>query len=221
MEEETRKSHAIRLGVIAATVLGSCAAIAAVALNGGANAPFAEGVKAAPAGATVHCASGYSTNLDWNISHEEVLSYVSEVPVDGSYKDFSITDPSTISPIIESITASNGFFYRQESGKVGYLSWKFGSTKKAGSITITLTEEVDAVGLYAVAYANSKDVGKCLTVNGIATSAGLIAAEPYDGSSDGQRFFVELDEPSSEVTISARDASPNRFYLYSIGFYFA
>ena len=88
-------------------------------------------------------------------------------------------------------------------------------------LTITLTEEVDAVGLYAVAYANSKDVGKYLTVNGVDTSAGLLAAESYDGNSDGQRFLVELDEPSSEVTISAKNASNNRFYLYSIGFYFA
>ena len=187
MEEETRKSHAIRLGVIAATVLGSCAAIVAVALSGEANTPFAEGVKAAPAGATIHCASGYSTNLDWNISHEEVVSYV---PASKNYENFSIADPSAISPIVE-------------------------------SITITLTEEVNAVGLYAVAYANSKDVGKYLTVNGVDTSAGLLAAESYDGNSDGQRFFVELDEPSTEVTISAKNASNNRFYLYSIGFYFA
>ena len=218
MEEETRKSHAIRLGVVVATVLGSCAAIMAVAINGNANAPFAEGVKAAPVGATIHCASGYSTNLDWNVSHEEVVSYV---PVSKNFENFSIVDPSAISPIIESITTSNGQFYRQEDGKVGYSSWKFGTGSKAGSITITLTEEVDAVGLYAVAYAHAKDVGKYLTVNGVATSAGLLAAEPYDGNSDGQRFFVELDEPSSVVTISAKNSSNNRFYLYSIGFYFA
>lgn len=218
MEEETRKGHAVRIGAVAATVLVSCAAMVAMTLNGGSSAPFAEGVKAAPAGATIHCASGYSTNLDWNISHEEVVSYV---PASKNYENFSIADPSAISPIVESIATSNGQFYRQEDGKVGYSSWKFGTGSKAGSITITLTEEVDAVGLYAVAYANSKDVGKYLTVNGVDTSAGLLAAESYDGDSDGQRFFVELDEPSSEVTISAKNASSNRFYLYSIGFYFA
>lgn len=116
------------------------------------------------------------------------------------------------------LSATRGeLFNKANTDSDAYPSWKFGSSSAAGSLTITLSKEISAIGLYAVAYDNSKDAGKYLTVNGKDTGA-LAACEAYDGGDD-ERIFVELDEPSSEITISAKTTSYNRFHIYSIGFY--
>ena len=165
--------------------------------------------------AVVNCGQ-YSTNIENNISHEDVLS---TVPEQDNYSNFDGTTAASLSDIVDSMTATKGQFYHQETGKTGYESWKFGTGSAAGSLTITLNQNINAVGFYAVAYANTNDIGKKLKVNNTVIDQPLIAAEAFDMDNDDQRFFVTFDTPVSEVTIAAETAKNNRFYLYSIGFY--
>lgn len=164
---------------------------------------------------TLNCGK-YSTNIENNISYENILS---TVPEKDNYINFNGTVAADLSDIVDSISATKGQFYHQESGKTGYDSWKFGSSSAAGSLTITLNRNINAIGFYAVAYANANDVGKYLQVNNTLIDQPLIAAETFNINNADQRFFVEFDSPVSEVTIAANTAKNNRFYLYSVGFY--
>lgn len=198
----------LALGIVA---LASAGAVGTLAAVGSAASLLAGG-----GNALTSCPHGHSTNLDWNISHEEIVAMAPS----GTFVDFAVEDPSAISPIVTGLSAVHGALFNRADNKEGtpsFPSWKFGSSSEAGLLTITLSKEISAIGLYAVAYNNSQDAGKLLTVNGKDTSA-LAACEAYDGGDD-ERIFVELDEPSSEITIASKTSSKNRFHIYSIGFY--
>lgn len=199
-----------------------CAAIACVAFTGVAvgavlnqNEPVSNTVLPVLAQNNVVNCGKYSTNIEYNISHESILSTIPEK----DYVNFDGTVAADLSDIVDSVSATKGQFYHQEKDKTGYDSWKFGTGSAAGSLTITLNQNINAIGFYAVAYANANDVGKYLKVNNTLIDQPLIAAEAFDINSADQRFFVEFNSPVSEVTITANTDKNNRFYLYSVGFY--
>ena len=144
----------------------------------------------------------YETNLDWNIDREEIAGLT-------SYNEANMKATSAII----SAVSYEGYCARDTT----YQSIRIGSSAQ-GSITFTLTKDIDAIGFYACAYQNSKDTGKSLLVNDVELEKTLPACQNYEYI-DTLRFFKTFDSSTNIITISAKEASNNRFHIYSIGFY--
>lgn len=203
----SKKITGIAIGLITATSICVAAAV-------GSN-PFNNAFATTRGNGNLVCGD-YETNLDWNISREEIFNLTS---FEETYKtlDNNETDLISCSDIIHSITTTKGQYYRQESGKTVTNSLKFG-TSSIGSISLVLTKQIDAIGFYACAYENDKDTGKSLVINENELEKTLPAFQTYEYI-DTLRFFYDFSEPTNEITIAAKQASNNRFHIYSIGFY--